>query len=132
MSRRKPKIETGSPSGGLQNPFDALDASGLPEGEVPVESVSGPREEAEKTDSTGERLVLRKEKAHRGGKTVIVISGFSDPDPDRLSALAHDLKRACGTGGTVKECEIEIQGEKSLELAALLRKRGYRVVGLGA
>ncbi len=136
MSRPKPKIDIGTPSGapgGLQNPFLGLDASGLPEGQVPDEPQESNDPDEHSVNATGGRLVLRKEKAHRSGKTVTVISGFSsDTDTEALEVLAHDLKRACGTGGTVKETEIEIQGEKWLELAALLRKRGYRIAGLGA
>lgn len=132
MSRPKPRIDTRASAGGLQNPFQGLDASGLPEGQMTDEVSEADHREPETAGTNGERLVLRKEKAHRGGKTVTIISGFTQTDEATLATLAHDLKRACGTGGTVKGGEIEIQGEKWLELAALLRKRGYRIVGLGA
>ena len=41
--------------------------------------------------------------------------------------LARDLKRACGTGGTIKDGTIEIQGEHRQKIAEVLRKDGYQV-----
>jgi len=135
MSRKRKKMDTRAENGeGLTNPFAALDSAGLPEGEVPDESdESGTGREVggEPHPAGKRRLVIRRETAHRGGRTVVVVSGFEAEDSDGLADLAHDLKRACGTGGTVKGLEIEIQGEKALEVAALLKKRGYRLAGIG-
>ncbi|MCC3409244.1 MAG: translation initiation factor [Microcoleus sp. PH2017_10_PVI_O_A] len=61
----------------------------------------------------------------RGGKTVTVISGFQEK-PETLADLAKQLKAQCGTGGTVKENEIEIQGEHKQKLAEILKKLGYK------
>ena len=60
----------------------------------------------------------------RGGKTVTVISGFQHR-PDTLKALAKKLKAQCGTGGTVKDDTIEIQGDHRDKLVALLIAKGY-------
>src|ERR1700682_1564233 len=46
----------------------------------------------------------------RGGKTVTVITGVPAKD-DGLAALAQQLKKLCGSGGTVKDGTIEIQGD---------------------
>ena len=46
-----------------------------------------------------------------------------------LKALCTDLKRACGTGGTVGDGTVEIQGEARDRIRALLRGKGYRVKG---
>ncbi|MEG3847352.1 translation initiation factor [Microcoleus sp. herbarium19] len=61
----------------------------------------------------------------RGGKTVTVISGFQGK-PETLADLAKQLKAQCGTGGTVKENDIEIQGEHKQKLLEILTKLGYK------
>lgn len=60
----------------------------------------------------------------RGGKTVTLISGFQHP-PETLADLAKQLKAQCGTGGTVKDDTIEIQGDHSQKLVDLLIAKGY-------
>jgi translation initiation factor 1 len=44
-----------------------------------------------------------------------------------LKALAKELKQACGTGGTIKDGVIEIQGEQREKIAEVLRRLGYKV-----
>ena len=66
------------------------------------------------------------DKKRRAGKSVTVASGFS-LSPETLAALATTLKKRCGSGGTVKGSEIEVQGEHVETIAAELRKLGYRV-----
>ncbi|MEL6223906.1 MAG: translation initiation factor [Cyanobacteria bacterium J06627_8] len=61
----------------------------------------------------------------RGGKTVTVISGFQ-LSSENLTALAKKLKAQCGTGGTVKEGDIEIQGDHTQKLLQLLLDKGYK------
>lgn len=61
----------------------------------------------------------------RGGKTVTIISGFQEK-PETLANLAKQLKAQCGTGGTVKDNEIEIQGEHKQKLLEILKKLGYK------
>jgi translation initiation factor 1 len=46
---------------------------------------------------------------------------------DEMKALAKKLKEACGTGGTIKDGVIEIQGEQRESIADILRKLGYKV-----
>lgn len=61
----------------------------------------------------------------RKGKTVTVISGFQ-AKPETLAALLKQLKTQCGTGGTVKEDAIEIQGDHSQKLVQVLTQLGYK------
>ncbi len=69
---------------------------------------------------------LRMEKKGRGGKTVTVV--FDLPRNDKfLKELCADLKRLCGTGGTVKDYVIEIQGDHRERIVAALEQRGFRV-----
>jgi len=66
----------------------------------------------------------------RKGKGVTLITGVPLP-ADELQALARQLKAACGSGGTVKDGVIEIQGEHRDRLVPELEKRGYRVKRAG-
>lgn len=71
---------------------------------------------------------LRIEKAGRKGKTVTVVEGLPR-NADFLKTLGKDLKRACGTGGTVAEDRVELQGDHRDTLRTLLRDRGWTVKG---
>jgi translation initiation factor 1 len=62
----------------------------------------------------------------RGGKTVTLVTGVQLP-PKELEALARDLKRRCGTGGSLKDEVIEIQGDQRDGVVAELEQRGFRV-----
>lgn len=77
------------------------------------------------------RVVLRREKAQRGGKTVIVVHDFaSQITGRRIEELATKLKKSCGCGGTVKGREIEIQGDQPGKIRELLEAEGFRVAGV--
>jgi len=67
---------------------------------------------------------VRREVKGRGGKTVTAASGFQ-LDDNGLKQLAAELKRRCGTGGSVKDGEILIQGDHREALLAGLRQRGF-------
>ena len=69
---------------------------------------------------------LHRESKGRGGKAVTLIKGLALSEGD-LSALAKKLKQACGSGGTVKDGVIEIQGEHREKIADVLRQQGYKV-----
>lgn len=73
---------------------------------------------------------VRRESKGRGGKTVTVITGVPLGN-EGITALAGELKRRCGTGGTVKDGNIEIQGDHADLLVAELAKRGYTVKRAG-
>lgn len=59
----------------------------------------------------------------RAGKGVSVVTGLALP-PGELDALARALKQRCGSGGTVRDGVIEIQGEHRDSIVALLAERG--------
>ena len=75
-----------------------------------------------------ETIVLRIEKKGRGGKTVTVLSGFTH-DQAYLENLAARLKRVCGTGGTLKERVVEIQGDFRPRVREILLADGFQVKG---
>jgi translation initiation factor 1 len=69
---------------------------------------------------------VRRETQGRGGKTVTTVSGVGLAS-DELLMLASELKRRCGTGGSVKDWVIEIQGDHREAIVAELEKRGFTV-----
>jgi translation initiation factor 1 len=71
-------------------------------------------------------VYLHRESKGRGGKGVTLLKGLALSDAD-LTALCKTLKQACGTGGTVKDGLIEIQGEQREKIAEVLRKLEYKV-----
>jgi translation initiation factor 1 len=71
---------------------------------------------------------LRLEKAGRGGKTVTVVFGLPN-NAAFLKDLAQDLKRACGTGGAVREDGVELQGDLRDRVRELLTARNFLVKG---
>jgi translation initiation factor 1 len=68
---------------------------------------------------------VSREVAGRKGKGVSVVTGLP-LGPAELEALAGDLKRRCGSGGTVRDGRIEIQGDHRDLLVEELARRGYK------
>jgi translation initiation factor 1 len=66
------------------------------------------------------------DRKRRAGKTVTLATGFQHT-PETLAAVAQTLKKKCGSGGTAKDGEIEIQGDHAAKVAAELQRLGYRV-----
>jgi len=71
---------------------------------------------------------LRMEKKGRGGKTVTVVYDLPD-NAAFLKDLASELKRACGTGGSVADNTVEIQGDLRNRIREVLVKKGWTVKG---
>lgn len=79
--------------------------------------------------SDGIVRVMRDRKG-RGGKTMTVITGVPGSN-EALATLAQQLKKVCGSGGTVKEGAIEIQGDHCDKVQAKLTGLGYKVKRAG-
>ncbi len=90
--------------------------------------IEAPKLQTERPKTDGVARILLKRLG--GNKMASVISGL-DLDEGALAELGRDLKRKCGTGGTVKNFAIEIQGDKRNVLKAELERRGYRVKLVG-
>ncbi len=73
---------------------------------------------------------VRRETKGRGGKTVTTVEGVPLPG-DALRGLASELKRSCGTGGTLKDGVIELQGDHRESVVAELSGRGFTVKRAG-
>jgi len=118
--------------GGLGAALDKLPLGPLPHGEVQdskLKAQSPPPAEPAKRKTLG-RVVLRRETAHRGGRTVIVIHDFPPHfNTKAMEELARELRHALGTGGTVRERRIEMQGDQPGKIRAFLEGAGFQVAG---
>ncbi|UKO98727.1 translation initiation factor [Nostoc sp. UHCC 0870] len=72
-----------------------------------------------------QNLRVQATRSGRKGKTVTVITGFQTK-PETLADLVKTLKTQCGTGGTVKDNEIELQGDHKQKILEILIKLGYK------
>lgn len=77
------------------------------------------------------RVDILRQTAHRGGKTVTVVTGFVGIGQAEKELLAKQLQKACGAGGTIKEGRIEIQGDQRDAVARILTEAGFRPVFAG-
>jgi translation initiation factor 1 len=139
MANKKPP----SPAEGAEqlkhNPFAALAGLRAPAAPAaePSAAAAEPRPAAPASNKPRGRLVLRRETKHRGGKAVVVVTGFAqlrDFDAAAVNDLAKRLKQALGCGGTVEDnggaTEIVLQGDRAAKVAELLRAQNFRVDGV--
>lgn len=84
----------------------------------------------ETSEQPGKIIKIRREVKGRGGKTVTTIHGFNLP-PDKLQRVAGELKRYCGSGGSVKDDIIIIQGDQRKKVETYLHGQGYIVKRAG-
>ena len=139
MSREpRKKIDVGrAPAPALQSPFAALSnleaLQNLPPAPEPAKPPPAPSAPKPPPRFRG-RLVLRRETKERGGKTVVVISGFTEGVPGAsavmIADLAKELKGKLGCGGTFDRQEIVLQGDRAAAVAALLEQLGFHVRGV--
>jgi translation initiation factor 1 len=73
---------------------------------------------------------LMRDRKGRGGKTVTVIAGLQLSDKD-MKALSKQLKQKCGSGGAIKDGNIEIQGDHRDKIAIILQKMGMKTKFVG-
>jgi len=73
---------------------------------------------------------VQRESKGRGGKTVTVVRGLP-LEPDAMAALGKRLRTACGTGGTVRDGTLELQGDHADKVLAWLDAQGFKAKRAG-
>jgi translation initiation factor 1 len=121
------KVPTDGGRGLGQNPFAALSAAGLPAGSMQPGSATPATTQ---TRNRG-RVDVMRTTAGRGGKTVTLVTGFTGIGLPEKQSLAKKMRAACGCGGTVKDGNIEIQGDQRETVARILAEAGFRPVMAG-
>ena len=123
------RIPTDGGPGFGHNPFASLSGEGLPAAAPGLPPGSEPPPKP--ANKNRGRVDILRVKAGRGGKTVTVVKNFVGIGQPEKERLAKAMQRACGTGGTVKDGQIEIQGDKRAEVARILTGANFRPVFAG-
>lgn len=84
------------------------------------------QEEQDTLPPAQQRLRLILDTKQRAGKAVTLVTGFIGKTDD-LEDLGKKLRNYCGTGGSVKDGEILIQGDQREKAMQFLQKQGYKV-----
>jgi len=125
------KISTDGGQSLGSNPFATLSGAGLPS--VTPTSPSGAPPSASRPPPAKNRgrVDIKRTTAGRGGKTVTLVTGFTGIGLPEKESLAKKMRNACGCGGTVKDGDIEIQGDQREKIAQILTDAGFRPVFAG-
>lgn len=130
------KVPTDGGQGLGQNPFAALSTAGLPVnpsvvGQASMQPGSATPAKAQAPAKNRGRVDIIRSTAGRGGKTVTLVTGFMGIGLPEKESLAKKMRAACGCGGTVKDGNIEIQGDQRETVARILSEAGFRPVMAG-
>jgi translation initiation factor 1 len=109
----------------LNDPFTGLNSAGLPPG------TSNEPDPIQPQRKSRGRVDILRQKAGRGGKTVTVVKNFVGIGLPEKEELAREMRKVCGTGGTVKDGQIEIQGDQREAVARILTLAGFKPVFAG-
>jgi len=126
----KKRIDTNAAASsrpGMNAAFAGLNVPDLPEGPSALPTAPASPQKVWKMG----RVVLRRELARRGGKTVIVVHDFATHLPASvIETIAKRIRTTCGCGGTVKGRTIEIQGDQPARVRSVLEAEGFEVAGV--
>ena len=88
--------------------------------------INGPvKDQSSGSQATGGTLYIKREVKGRGGKTVTTINCTHWPE-EKTKKLATELKKHCGSGGSVKEGIIILQGDQRQKILPVLADKGYQ------
>ena len=128
---KKTRIPTSGEPIAWANPFAALKKVDLPVAPEVRPGVASHIAASITPKKNRGRVDIICQTAHRGGKTVTVVTGFTGISLAEKETLAKEMQKACGAGGTVKEGRIEIQGDQREIVARILTNAGFRPVRAG-
>ena len=114
------------------NPFVALGGLGL--SNLPAGPAAQPQTKLETAPAPVKnrgRVDVLRSTAGRAGKTVTVAKNFTGIGLPEKEALCKKMRSAAGCGGTVKDGQIEIQGDQREVVARVLTEAGFRAVMAG-
>ena len=114
-----------------QNPFGNLSAVGLPAASPQLSKNKEVKTGAAVPVKNRGRVDIKRTTAGRGGKTVTLVTGFIGIGLPEKESLAKKMRNACGCGGTVKDGDIEIQGDQRETVARILAEAGFKAVFAG-
>ncbi|MCH9687190.1 MAG: translation initiation factor [Deltaproteobacteria bacterium] len=132
---RKPKISTDGGPALSSNPFASL-AGAL--GDVPPGEAPAPSEASEATNAPddpavslrGKKIVVRREKKGRGGKTATMVEGLELPPP-QLEMMARQLRKTLGCGAHVEDATLVVGGAQTTRVRDWLVEQGANRVVIG-
>ena len=125
------RISTSGGPGLVQTPFAALASDGLPPAPENPAATGASASATKPARQHRGRVDILRVTAGRGGKTVTVVKSFIGIGLPEKEELARKMQRACGTGGTVKNGQIEIQGDQRATVARILTEANFRPVFAG-
>jgi translation initiation factor 1 len=125
------RIPTDGGPGLTQTPFAALSSADLPPAPENPAVDAAPSSATKSARKHRGRVDILRVKAGRGGKTVTVVKNFTGIGLPEKEELARKMQRACGTGGTVKNGQIEIQGDQRAAVARILTEANFHPVFAG-
>jgi len=92
---------------------------------IPRKEIRSGKDLPAELQTSRQRIIVRLDRKGRGGKSVTIIEGLQMLQQEK-EALLKQLKAAIGTGGTIKDKALEIQGDHCRTIMAALEKLGYR------
>ena len=128
---KKARIPTSGEPIAWANPFAAMKKVDLPVAPEVRTGVTAHTAAPITPKKSRGRVDIIRQTAHRGGKTVTVVTGFTGIGLAEKETLSKEMQKACGAGGTVKEGRIEIQGDQRDAVARILTNAGFRPVRAG-
>jgi translation initiation factor 1 len=133
MQDRKSKIRI--PTDGVPkpwaSPFESLRDLNLETSAVAIPPSTDGKAAIPAPKKNRGRVDIIRQTAHRGGKTVTVVTNFAGVGLEEKERLRKEMQKVCGAGGTIKEGRIEIQGDHRETVAQILTDAGFRPVFAG-